>query len=103
MDKKSDFQIMMEEGAPFGNSWSEMIREFDQNNPLDVKTRELIYITNLVTLRLQDGLAFHIKKFKEAGGTLEELKAAVLMVLPVAGKIVTESFPLVISIYKEED
>ncbi|AMP21229.1 hypothetical protein AZF37_08770 [endosymbiont 'TC1' of Trimyema compressum] len=78
-----------------------MIQDLDKTNTLNKKTRELIYVSLLAALGLETGLPHHVQQLKNAKGTEDELISAILMGLPVAGKIVTTSLGIALDAYRK--
>lgn len=101
MNKKNDFQLLMDEGCGFGPIWANMINDLDSVNTLDKKTRELIYISLLAALGLTDGIPHHVLACKNEGASEAEITSAILMGLPVAGKVVTQSLGIALETYRK--
>ena len=102
MDKNlvsNAFQTFMKEAPEHSKAWMEVVQKLDNASKLDNKTEELAYIAVLAAVRLESGIAFHVKHAKELGATREEIISAVLVGLPAVGNIVTASLPIAISAY----
>jgi len=102
MDKNlvsNAFQTFMKEAPEHSKAWMEVVQKLDNSSKLDKKTEELAYIAVLAAVRLESGIAFHVKHAKELGATREEIISAVLVGLPAVGNIVTASLPIAISAY----
>jgi len=102
MDKNlvsNAFQTFMKEAPEHSKAWMEVVQKLDNSSKLDKKTEELAYIAVLAAVRLESGIAFHVKHAKELGATREEVISAVLVGLPAVGNIVTASLPIAINAY----
>jgi len=102
MDKNlvsNAFQTFMKEAPEHSKAWMEVVQKLDNSSKLDKKTEELAYIAVLAAVRLESGIAFHVKHAKELGATREEIISAVLVGLPAVGNIVTASLPIAINAY----
>jgi len=102
MDKNlvsNAFQTFMKEAPEHSKAWMEVVQKLDNASKLDNKTEELAYIAVLAAVRLESGIAFHVKHAKELGATREEIISAVLVGLPAVGNIVTASLPIAINAY----
>jgi alkylhydroperoxidase/carboxymuconolactone decarboxylase family protein YurZ len=66
---------------------------------LDPKTRELAYLAVLAALNRTSGIPFHVSSLKERGATRDEVISAILVRLPAAGHLVTQSLPAAIEAY----
>ena len=102
MDKNlvsNAFQTFMKEAPEHSKAWMEVVQKLDNSSKLDKRTEELAYIAVLAAVRLESGIAFHVKHAKELGATREEIISAVLVGLPAVGNIVTASLPIAINAY----
>jgi alkylhydroperoxidase/carboxymuconolactone decarboxylase family protein YurZ len=66
---------------------------------LDPKTRELAYLAVLAALNRTSGIPFQLSSLKERGATRDEVISAILVGLPAAGHLVTQSLPAAIEAY----
>ncbi|WP_100489186.1 carboxymuconolactone decarboxylase family protein [Sporolactobacillus pectinivorans] len=64
-----------------------------EKSALDKKTHELAYISVLVPTKMYGGLPFHIQQAKEHGASVEEIKSAILVPLPIMGIQVADALP----------
>lgn len=96
------FQLFMEESNGVGKTFMDSIMKTSEISALDAKTQELAYISVLAALQVEGGLPFHVMHAKELGASLEEVKSAVLIGLPLIGIRVTEAFAIAIDSYKED-
>ena len=86
MDKVSDgFKMFMKETDGIGEAFMAVIFKMSEKSALDKKTHELAYISVLVSTKMYDGLAFHINRAKELGASVDEIKSAILVPLPIVG------------------
>lgn len=101
MKVTNDFQMFMEESNGVGQALMGAIMASSEKSVLDAKTKELAYISVLSALQMSGGLPFHVAHAKELGATLEEIKSAVLVGLPLVGIRLTEAFTQAIKSYQE--
>lgn len=80
-------------------AWGEMVRSLAEASALDNKTRELTYLAVLSARNRVSGIPFHVTAAKNAGATRDEVISAVLVGLPAAGHIVTQSLPAAIEAF----
>lgn len=95
------FQAFWSEAPDHAQAWGSMVQKLSEASALDVKTKELAYLSVLAALNHNSGIPFHVKMAKEAGATREEIISAILVGLPAAGHIVTQSLPDAIKIFEE--
>ena len=85
------FKLFMSDAPEFALAWGSVVRALAQASALDGKTRELAYLAVLAALNRTSG--------KERGATREEVISAILVGLPAAGHVVTQSLPAAIEAY----
>lgn len=103
MNKISNsFQFFMEESNGAGQAFMLAVMKSAEVSALDAKTQELAYISVLAALQTDGGLPFHVKHAKELGATLEEVKSAVLVGMPLVGIRIANAFNVAVESYKEE-
>lgn len=88
------FETFINEAPEHAKAWMETVQKLDKASALDKKTEELAYIAVLAAIRLEGGIAFHVKQAKAKGATRNEIISAILVGLPAAGNIVTSSLRL---------
>lgn len=94
MDKVTDgFKMFMKETDGIGEAFMGAIFKLSENSALDKKMHELAYISVLVSTKMYDGLPFHMKQAKEYGASMEEIKSAILVPLPIMGIQVADALP----------
>lgn len=93
------FKAFMTEAPEYAKIWGEMVQSLGQVSALDTKTGDLAYIAVLAALNRTSGIPFHVTSAKEMGASREEVISAVLVGLPVAGHVVTQSLPAAIKAY----
>lgn len=96
------FQMFIKEAPEQSKIWMETVQGLDCVSALDKKTEELAYIAVLAVLRLESGIAFHVKHAKSLGATREEIISTVLVGLPAAGSGVIQSLPVALNAYDNE-
>ena len=96
------FLTFAKEAPAQQSAWMEVVQKLDAASSLDKKTEELSYLSVLAAMRLESGIAFHVKSAKESGATREEVISAILVGLPAAGNVVIQSLPIALSAYDEE-
>ena len=93
------FKLFMSEAPESALAWGSAIQALAQASALDSKTRELAYVAVLAALNRTSGIPFHVASLKGQGATREEVISAVLVGLPAAGHVVTQSLPAAIEAY----
>ena len=93
------FKLFMSEAPEFARAWGSAVQSLAQASALDEKTRELAYLAVLAALNRTSGIAFHVASLKEQGATREEVVSAILVGLPAAGQVVTQSLPAAIEAF----
>ena len=93
------FKLFMSEAPEFAQAWGSAIQALAHASALDSKTRELAYLAVLAALNRTSGIPFHVACLKELGATREEVISAILVGLPAAGHVVTQSLPAAIEAY----
>lgn len=94
MEKVSDgFKLFMSETDGVGEAFMGAIFQLSEKSHLDKKTHELAYLSVLVATRLYGGLPFHIQQAMQHGASVEEIRSAMLVPLPVVGIQVAEALP----------
>ena len=96
------FQTFLSQAPQHAQSWGAMVQGLAQASALDPKTSALAYLAVLAALRLESGVAFHVRVAKQAGATREEVIGAVLVGLPAAGHVVTQVLPAALAAYDSE-
>jgi alkylhydroperoxidase/carboxymuconolactone decarboxylase family protein YurZ len=99
----NDFQLFLEESNGIGQALMGTIMKAAEVSALDAKTHELAYIAVLSALQMAGGISYHVKQAKELGATLEEVKSATLVGLPLCGIRLAEAFAAAVHSYSEED
>lgn len=99
----NDFQLFMEASGGVGQALMGSIMKVAEVSALDPKTHELAYIAVLSALQMAGGLPYHVNHAKELGATLEEVKSAVLVGIPLSGIRLVEAFSTAIQSYNEEE
>lgn len=95
----NDFEVFMKESDGVGTAFMNSIVKMSEVSALDSKTHELAYISVLSALQMSMGLPYHVKQAKELGATLEEVKSAALVGMPLVGLRIAEAFATVINSY----
>jgi alkylhydroperoxidase/carboxymuconolactone decarboxylase family protein YurZ len=93
------FKLFMSDAPEFAQAWGSAVQALAQASALDDKSRELAYLAVLAALNRTSGIPFHVASLKERGATREEVISAVLVGLPAAGHVVTQSLPAAIEAY----
>ena len=93
------FKLFMSDAPEFAQAWGAVVQALAQASALDNKTRELAYLAVLAALNRTSGIPFHVASLKESGATREEVISAILVGLPAAGHVVTQSLPAAIEAY----
>ncbi len=98
-----DFNIFMEETKEIGPSFMRFVMKLSKEGSLDAKTQELAYLAVLSALQMTSGIPFHVGHAKECGASLEEVKSAILVGMPLVGLRVIESLAIAIKSYPVTD
>jgi alkylhydroperoxidase/carboxymuconolactone decarboxylase family protein YurZ len=93
------FELFMSDAPEFAQAWSSAVQALAEASALDNKTRELAYLAVLAALNRTSGIPFHVASLKERGAAREEVISAILVGLPAAGHVVTQSLPAAIEAY----
>ncbi|MFC2157525.1 carboxymuconolactone decarboxylase family protein, partial [Acidobacteriota bacterium] len=93
------FKTFMTNAPDHAQAWGEMVRSLAEASALEGKMWELAYISVLAAMNRVGGIPFHVISAKKAGATREEVISAILVGLPAAGHIVTQSLPAAIEAY----
>lgn len=94
MEKVTDgFKMFMQETEGIGEAFMGAIFKMSEKCALDKKTHELAYISVLVSTKMYGGLPFHINQAKELGATVDEIRSAILVPLPIMGIQVADALP----------
>jgi alkylhydroperoxidase/carboxymuconolactone decarboxylase family protein YurZ len=96
------FKLFMTEAPEHAQAWGAMIQGLSTASALDKKTAELAYLAVLAASNRTSGIPFHVNSAREAGATREEVISAILVGLPAAGHIVTQSLPTGIATFDDE-
>ena len=96
------FEMLMKETDGVGQAFMAAIYKLSEKSALDKKTHELAYIAVLVTSRMYGGLPFHIEQALALGATMDEIKSAMLVPMPITGIQVAEALPYLAEIMQEE-
>lgn len=96
------FMTFMKEAPEQHRAWVEAVQKLDAASALDALTEEIAYISVLAAVRLESGLAFHVKHAKSLGATREEIISAVLLPLPAVGNVVIQALPVALQAYESE-
>ena len=96
------FKSFLTEAPDHAKTWGRMVQDLGKASALDPKTGELAYIAVLAALNRTSGIPFHVLSVKEAGATREEIISAILVGLPAAGHVVTQSLPVALEAYDSE-
>jgi alkylhydroperoxidase/carboxymuconolactone decarboxylase family protein YurZ len=93
------FKSFMSEAPSFAGVWSEAIQKLTSASALDEKTRAIAYLSILAALGRVSGIPFHVASLKEMGVSRDEVISAILLGLPAAGHVVTQSLPTALEVY----
>ena len=98
----NDFKMFMEESNGVGQAFMSTVMKISKVSALDSKVHELAYISVLAALQMESGLPFHVKQAKELGASIEEVKSAILVGLPLVGVRISAPFATAINSYTQE-
>lgn len=75
-----------------------LVQSLGEASSLDTKTSELAFIAVLAALGQTSGIPFHVMSALEKGSSREEIISAILVGLPAAGHVVTQSLPAALQV-----
>jgi len=93
------FKAFSEEAPKHAEAWMKLVQGLSSASALDHKTHNLAYIAVLAALGRKNGIPFHVRMAKKSGASRDEITSAVLVGLPPAGHVTTESLPAAIDAY----
>lgn len=93
------FQAFLSEAPKQAEAWMGAVQGLDQASALDKKTEELAYLAVLAAMRMESGIAFHVRSAKQAGATRAEVISAILVGLPATGQVVIQCLPAALAAY----
>lgn len=97
------FQLFLSQAPEQAQAWLETVKKLGAASRLDHKTEALAYLGVLAAVRLEGGIAFHVKQAKAFGASREEIISAILVGLPAVGNVVIQSLPLALAAYDDEN
>jgi alkylhydroperoxidase/carboxymuconolactone decarboxylase family protein YurZ len=97
------FQTFLAEAPEQAKAWGTAVRSLGHASALDAKTGALAYLAVLAALNRPSGVVFHARAAKQAGASRDEVISAILVGLPAAGHVVTQSLPPAVKAYDAED
>lgn len=102
MEKVSNgFQLFLQETDGVGKAFMDAIEVLGEKSSLDQKTHELAYISVLVATKMFGGLDFHMDHALKLGATIEEVKSAILLPMPIIGLRVADAMPYLKKLEKD--
>jgi len=87
------FKAFRHEAPEHAEAWMSAVQGLDRASALDDKTKHLAYLAVLAALGRESGIPFHVHLARKVGASREEIISAILVGLPAAGHIVTQSLP----------
>jgi len=78
-----------------------LVQSLGKASVLDIKTSALAYVAVLAALGRPSGIPFHVQAAKKAGISRKEMISAILVGLPAAGHVVTQTLPVAVEAYDE--
>jgi alkylhydroperoxidase/carboxymuconolactone decarboxylase family protein YurZ len=95
------FETFLSEAPEHAKAWHAAVSGLDAASALDKKTEELAYLAVLAALGRTTGVPFHTASARAHGASRQEVISAVLLGLPAAGSIVTQSLPIALATFDE--
>lgn len=89
------FEMLMKDTDGVGQAFMEAIAEMAKKSSLDRKVHELAYISVLVATKMLGGLPFHIDQARKLGASVEEIRSAILLPMPIIGIQVADALPYI--------
>jgi alkylhydroperoxidase/carboxymuconolactone decarboxylase family protein YurZ len=96
------FEVFSKDAPEFHGAWMELVKKIDTASKLDKKTEELAYLAVLAAVRLESGIAFHVKMAKSHGASRDEIISSILVGLPAVGNNVIQALPIALEAYDDE-
>ena len=96
------FQAFASEAPEHAKAWMTLVQSLGAASSLDAKTGELAFIAVLAALGRTSGIPFHVKSALGKGASREEIISAILVGLPAAGHVVTQSLPAALRVLEED-
>lgn len=93
------FRSFLDHAPQHAKAWMGAVQGLEHACALDKKTAGLAYLAVLAALRMESGVAFHVRLAKAAGASRDEVISAVLLGLPAAGHGVTQALPAALQAY----
>jgi AhpD family alkylhydroperoxidase len=91
------FRAFRDEAPEHAEAWMSAVQGLDRASALDDKTKHLAYLAVLAALGRESGISFHVHLARQVGASREEIISAILVGLPAAGHVVTQSLPSAIA------
>jgi alkylhydroperoxidase/carboxymuconolactone decarboxylase family protein YurZ len=98
-DVSRAFQAFRDSAPKHSAAWMALVQGLDAASALDKKTAHLAYLAVLAALRMEGGIAFHVKLARDTGASRDEVISALLIGLPAAGHGVTQVLPAALQAY----
>lgn len=92
------FQTFASEAPEHAKAWMTLVQSLGAASSLDAKTGELAFIAVLAALGRTSGIPFHVKSALGKGALREDVISAILVGLPAAGHVVTQSLPAALTV-----
>ena len=97
------FQTFLQRAPKHAGAWMTAIQSLGEASALDKKTGALAYLAVLAALRLESGVALHVKLARDAGASRDEVISALLVGLPAAGHGITQCLPPAFEAFEAEE
>ncbi len=91
------FKAFLTETPDHAKAWGDAVRALSEASALDSKTWNLAYLAVLAAVGMDSGVPFHVKAAEAAGASRDEILSTILVGLPAAGHIVTQSLPVAVA------
>ncbi|MBE0636180.1 carboxymuconolactone decarboxylase family protein [Candidatus Bipolaricaulota bacterium] len=85
------FQAFCSEAPDHAKAWMTLVQSLREASSLDERTSELAFISVLSALGRSSGIPFHVKSALDKGASRDDVISAILIGLPAAGHVVTQS------------
>ena len=92
------FQAFASEAPEHAKAWMTLVQSLGKASSLDTKTGELAYLAVLAALGRTSGIPFHVNSALGKGASRDEVISAILVGLPAAGHVVTQSLPAALKV-----
>jgi len=85
MNAIKEARRFIEKNPESAAAFKSLVAEVTKDGALDARTKQLIFLVATAATGYGDGLIAHIDKYLAAGGTPEQIREALAVIVPVVG------------------